>query len=76
MTFKSWLKKSKYIKENNPIGDLARDILSDTDFPNTIEKHIMYKYLFFNAGDKNCDYFEIMYSDFIRFISRTYSDEI
>ena len=49
MTFKSWLKKSKYIKENNPIGDLARDILSDTDFPNTIDKHIMYKYIFFNA---------------------------
>lgn len=75
MNFKSWLKQSKYIKENNKCGDFARDIISDKNFPRAVEKYVIHKYLssYFDSDLER--YFEFMYSDFIKFISRTYSDE-
>lgn len=33
MTFKQWLKEHR--NDNSPIGDIARDILADVNFPNT-----------------------------------------
>ncbi|EGO8141391.1 hypothetical protein E5K23_002278 [Enterococcus faecalis] len=34
LTFKKWLKTFESV--DHPIGDLARDVLSDKDFPNKI----------------------------------------
>lgn len=73
MTFKSWVKQSKYTKEDTAVGDLARTIAIDKDFPKTIEKHIISEYL---PDDDNIQkLFNRLYSYFICFISRDYSDE-
>lgn len=73
MTFKSWLKQSKYTKDNSPIGDLARDIVADKEFPKAVEKYVIREYL--PLDDELEDLFNRLYLDFIRFISRDYSDE-
>lgn len=50
MTFKKWLQQ--FIKEDNPIGDLARDNEQDPTFPDTNSYNEMYDYLFSqNASD-------------------------
>lgn len=73
MTFKSWLKQSKYMKENTSIGDLAKDIIADKEFPNVIEKYKIREHL---PLDDNLEKsFNTLYLEFIRFISRDYSDE-
>ena len=33
MTFKKWI--AKFADENSPRGDFARDVLADTEFPDT-----------------------------------------
>lgn len=43
MNFKQWI--NKYINDNNPIGDLARDINQDTDFPSTKQYGRILRYL-------------------------------
>lgn len=73
MTFKSWVKQSEYMKENTPVGDLARDIVADKEFPNTVEKYVIREYL--PLDDKLENSLNRLYFDFIRFISRDYSDE-
>lgn len=72
MTFRSWVNKSEYIKENSAIGDLARDISIDTDFPSTIEKSMIKKYL--PQDEKILSLFNKLYSDFIQDISRETDD--
>lgn len=76
MDFKSWLIQSDYIKQNNPRGDLARDIRDDDNFPIAFEKYVIYKYLFSFLDSNTESYFDKMYDDFIRFISRKFDDEI
>lgn len=75
MNFKKWLEQSKYINLNNPYGDFARQIIIDPDFPNAVEKYIIAEYIFLNCGNDNLERFNIMYADYIKFISRDYSDE-
>ena len=43
MTFKKWI--AKYEKQVNPIGDLARDIAEDGDFPDTNDCEKILNYL-------------------------------
>lgn len=43
MTFKTWI--LEFINVNLPIGDLARDINSDVNFPNVSDKDVIANYL-------------------------------
>lgn len=43
MNFKSWILKFKDV--NLPIGDLAREIYPDSNFPTTSDKQEIYNYL-------------------------------
>lgn len=73
MYFKSWLETSEYGNISAPIGDLARDILSDKNFPLCVEKYIMREYL--PMDDTTQELFDKLYLGYIRYISRDYSDE-
>lgn len=73
MTFKSWLKTSEYRNVTTPIGDLARDILADKQFPLCVEKYIMREYL--PMDDTIQELFDKLYLGYIRYISRDYFDE-
>ena len=42
-TFKEWLNEFKEV--DRPIGDLAKDILNDLDFPDTDNKNKILSYL-------------------------------
>lgn len=50
MKFKDWI--AKYEKQGKPIGDLARDIAGDKDFPDTNDCEILLNYLHTNGA---CD---------------------
>jgi uncharacterized protein YozE (UPF0346 family) len=43
MTFKTWIEK--YKSDDSPIGDLARDILSDSNFPESNDLETLIKYV-------------------------------
>jgi uncharacterized protein YozE (UPF0346 family) len=43
LTFKDWLKEFKEV--DRPIGDLAKDVLNDPDFPETNKHKEIYDYL-------------------------------
>lgn len=43
MTFKTWIKK--YKGKNNPIGDLANDVIADKSFPNSVSYKNILAYL-------------------------------
>ena len=43
MTFTKWLKKHK--DDNTPLGDLARDVSEDKDFPKTKSSNKILEYL-------------------------------
>lgn len=73
MYFKSWLETSEYGNISALIGDLARDILSDKNFPLCVEKYIMREYL--PMDDTTQELFDKLYLGYIRYISRNYSDE-
>jgi uncharacterized protein YozE (UPF0346 family) len=51
MDFLKWLKEFKEV--DRPIGDLAKDILNDPDFPETNDRTEIYEYL---SGEKGADY--------------------
>lgn len=44
MTFKKWL--AQFTGENTPRGDFARDVLADTEFPDTKNMEKINNYLF------------------------------
>ena len=44
MTFKKWI--AKFADENSPRGDFARDVLADTEFPDTKNVEKINNYLF------------------------------
>ncbi|MBF0709758.1 sterile alpha motif-like domain-containing protein [Gemella sp. GL1.1] len=43
MTFKNWI--LEFIDVNLPIGDLAKDVNFDNNFPNTSDKEVISEYL-------------------------------
>ena len=63
MSFKTWSKK--FLNENSPMGDLARDIKQDTNFPSyRCKKHIA-EYLCDNhACDAALKVFDKMYEEY------------
>lgn len=42
-SFKIWSKQ--FIHDNSPFGDVARDIESDSDFPNYVSRYRLRRYL-------------------------------
>lgn len=53
MSFREWI-ISKHINSDSPIGDLARDINEDPEFPNNINKNINKSYLDRKRACKGC----------------------
>lgn len=64
--FKTWLIK-KYLKVENPFGDLARDIKGDRDFPRTNKQEKIYDYLWTcNACSECLKTFNLAYEEYKR----------
>lgn len=53
-TFKKWL--SKFESVDLPIGDLARDVSNDSNFPTSEDYRVLYRYLESNFGHPNALY--------------------
>ena len=74
LSFKEWLKTTCYHSFKSDIGKFVQDIFDDPDFPIACEKYVMYIYLS-SLDKKQLDMFEKLYDEYIRFISRRYSDD-
>ena len=51
-TFKQWVKR--YENRDNPMGDLARDIADDSEFPDTTDLAVISFYLMRQHPCQNC----------------------
>ena len=49
-TFKEWLLK-RYLHRDSPVGDLARDVARDPDFPDNGDFMDMYTHIHYAAHD-------------------------
>lgn len=56
LTFKKWMKK--FIKDENAIGDLARDMYADKSFPKSNDLKVQRRYLKPKACEKAMETFE------------------
>ena len=75
ISFKDWLKTTDYrVFEKSTLGQLVNDILAD-DFPVACEKYILFKYLS-TLSETQLSIFDKLYDNYIKFISRRFSDEI
>ena len=62
-SFKRWLEI--YEDENSPVGDFARDVIVDEDFPIIQTKEFVEKYLIKNnASDRTMDIFYKVWDEF------------
>jgi len=52
MTFKKWI--MKYVDECSPLGDLARDIKHDENFPRAACYKTLHKYLMNQGAINDC----------------------
>lgn len=53
MTFKTWILKN-YLNEDSPIGDLAGDIKTDKNFPDTNNYERVLNYLKSRSACREC----------------------
>lgn len=73
MTFKEWI--AKYEKQNKPIGDLARDIARDKEFPDTNDCEKVLGYLHENhACDGAIDAFKSAWRRYVTTVFKEWDD--
>jgi uncharacterized protein YozE (UPF0346 family) len=73
LTFKNWI--AKYEKQGKPIGDLARDISGDKEFPETNDCEKILDYLHHNhACDNAIDTFKSAWRRYISAIFKEWND--
>lgn len=65
-SFTDYLAKSEYVKMNNPRGDLARDILSDPEFPKTDNLKQISSYLHKFLSEEQWEDFLFILRSFLR----------
>lgn len=64
-TFKQWIMDKRW--SNNPRGDLARDIFSDVNFPDTLDYTEMLDYLNYKQACKEAkETFRYAYKTYLR----------
>lgn len=75
LDFKSWLKTKEYHTFKDYTGIYTSDLIEDKNFPIACEKYVIYRYLSIKNDDNQLDLFENLYSEYIGFISRRFSDD-
>lgn len=75
LDFKSWLKVTDYRVHKGEKGQFAGDILADGKFPEACEKYIIARYLGTRLDAENKKVFDELYTEYIEFISREFSDD-
>ena len=73
--FKDWLKTTDYRAINDIRGKLVSDILIDSDFPHACERYVILCYLGNRLDSKQKLIFDELYAEYIRYISREFSDD-
>lgn len=65
MTFKKWI--LSFANDNNRVGDFAKDIKADNNFPNTDNKDLILEYFEDqNASDFVFDAFEEAWQEYLK----------
>lgn len=69
ISFKQWIKSQPIIAPKNEINFLD-DVVSDKNFPESVQKIVMLNYLEKNASSDTIDIFDFYYHLYIKFICR------
>lgn len=69
--FKSWIFNSKFIDSLTVRGDIARDIMDDSDFPTSKNRNIIFEYVELKLSQQDFLEFKKIYDLFSAGINNT-----
>ena len=74
INFKDCLSKSRYISSDSIRGDLAKDIMSDKEFPNSNDEETLINYvrhkLVWKGHSQDISEFKKMYKSYVAYINK------